>query len=72
MAAMSDLVVRLGAQTGQFDKKMRGSQQTVGRFGGAIGRLSKHMALFGVATAVAAGYAATRVIKANLEMMDSK
>jgi len=71
MPALGDLVVRLGAQTNGFDRKMRQSQTLIGRFGGAVGGLSRRMiGLSSLFTGVAGGGMAV-MLKRNIDLMDA-
>ncbi len=72
MSAINDLVVRLSATTGKFDKNMNRSVGRVRRLSGAVGGLSRRLVTFGV-TALGVGSMAGLgfTIKKTLDMMDS-
>jgi hypothetical protein len=71
MPAVSDLVVRLGATTAPFDKKMRHSQGILAKFRGGVGRLAGSLrGLSGLFLGLSAGGMAA-MIKQNLDLMDS-
>lgn len=71
-SAIGDLVIRLGAQTAQFDKRMGGVRRTLRMVSGAATRTIAKMgalsaAMIGVGSVAGIGYA----IKRQLELVDA-
>jgi hypothetical protein len=70
--AIGNLVVRLGAMTAPFDRKMNASRGTLGRFGAAAGMATgKLMAMAGVATGAVGTAAMGMLVRGQMSAIDT-
>jgi len=71
MATIANLGVSLTARIGNFERGFKKAQRIAGRFGNDLARHTKTIAAYGAATVGVAAYATSRLVKQQMEAIDS-